>query len=48
MAFDEMFDDELIELISINNIKTNKDVLDMSYEELVKTIKRSGKFENNY
>lgn len=48
MAFDEMFDDELIELISINNIKTKKDVLDMSYEELVKTIKRSGKFENNY
>lgn len=34
MAFDEMFDDELIELISINNIKTKKDVLDMSYEEL--------------
>lgn len=48
MAFDEMFDDELIELISINNIKTKKDVLDMSYEELVKTIKRSGKFENSY
>ena len=48
MAFDEMFDDELIELISINNIKTKKDVLDMSYEELVRTIKRSGKFEDNY
>lgn len=41
MAFDD-------ELISINNIKTKKDVLDMSYEELVKVIKRSGKFEDNY
>lgn len=41
MAFDDEF-------ISINNIKTKKDVLDMSYEEQVKVIKRSGKFEDNY